>query len=93
MAEALPEDPITRVIDVSAFGRYARRFYCKHRRVGRDSSLAVSGMWFRTYRSRRPRMLLKFPTTKTHSTFPAPAAQLIAAEMSQAHEQRTPFLS
>ena len=36
-------------------------------------------------------MLLKFPTTKTHFTFSAPAAQLIAAEMSQAHEQRTPF--
>jgi hypothetical protein len=38
-------------------------------------------------------MLLKFPTTKTHFTFSAPAAQLIAAEMPQAHEQRTPFLS
>jgi hypothetical protein len=36
-------------------------------------------------------MLLKFPTTKTHFTFSAPAAQLIAAEMSQAHEQRTLF--
>ena len=36
-------------------------------------------------------MLLKFPTTKTHFTFSAPAAQLIAAEMSQAHEQRILF--
>ena len=36
-------------------------------------------------------MLLKFSTTKTHFTFSAPAAQLIAAEMSQAHEQRTLF--
>ena len=36
-------------------------------------------------------MLLKFPTTKTHFTFSVPAAQLIAAEMPQAHEQRTPF--
>ena len=33
----------------------------------------------------------KFPTTKTHFALSAPAAQLIAAEMSQAHEQRTPF--
>ncbi len=36
-------------------------------------------------------MLLKFPTTKTRFTFSAPAAQLIAAEMSQAHEQRALF--
>ena len=36
-------------------------------------------------------MLLKSPTTKTHFTFSAPAAQLIAAEMSQVHEQRAPF--
>ncbi len=28
---------------------------------------------------------------KTHSTFPAPAAKLIAAEISQALELRTPF--
>ena len=36
-------------------------------------------------------MLLKFPTTKTHFTFSAPAAQLIVAEMSQAQEQRNLF--
>ena len=36
-------------------------------------------------------MLLKSPTTKTHSIFSAPAALLIAAEMSQALEQRIPF--
>ncbi len=36
-------------------------------------------------------MLLNFPTTKTHFTFSVPAAQLIAAEMSQAHEQRILF--
>ena len=38
-------------------------------------------------------MLLKFPTTKAHFVFPAPAAQLTAAEIPQAHEQRTPFSS
>jgi hypothetical protein len=33
------------------------------------------------------------PNDENPLHFPAPAAQLIAVEMSQAHEQRTPFLS